>query len=963
MDTRTFFRHVLPATGPYCIARLITKEDGSRTYYHYAANNYDEAVVIVRREESRDANRDIFFAVGALIQGPVWDASKKRAPVRRDAANIRGFRSYFIDIDVGSGKQYLTLAEAVLALRTFVKTTQLPTPTIVCSGTGLHVYFTTVEEVPTATWRGYALLLKRIAQAEGLRFDPARTADCASVLRVVGTYNYKNNEARPVEVLKEGTTVPADELHQLLARRVGGADLIGPAPEFGVSNVDVRERTELSFPRMLEVCPQFAEVALPENQTQGAAKIPEPLWMHAVQLCVFMRKGREAAHRISQYDPRYNPAYVDQKFDYLISKNVGPTKCATFEQFNLGAGRPSPCVTCKSYGKITSPAQIARHYDSAPPLIVTETVDGITVEREVEIPPLPKDYVRTANGIGVNTANAKTGANDIYIFCPYDMYPTRLRYNERTMLEDDVEWAIKLPKEGWVNIRIPQGTPQHQLKSVLAKRGIYVNGPDTPLMDNFMTAYMRKLQAELSREKAITKYGWRADGSFALGGTIYKPDGSKEVHSVAHELVTATRNGICEKGSLAMWQQGVEIYNRPGEEGQRTYLYSSFGSPLFMFSGQMATFVSATGITGAGKSTLLEACASIWGDPLRLLIRGTAQGSTRTAAEILTDGLNNLPLFMDEISDRDPKDLAQFILNYSGGLGKIRGKAAGGLREDTASWANLAMANGNTNEYERMVEVNREGHQHLVRLVQLSFESTDVVTKDEGDAARAIFWENYGTPGKIFAEYIAPRQKEIKKKMARYVKEIGSAIQASSAERYWVAWAACVWLGAEIAIELGLLPNFPIKNDMQWVLDQLRRLRLEIRGHISDATELLSEFLEHMVSNTLSLSVNSNNINNIVNAPHGELLVRHEVDTQILMFSNSAFRSYCHQHGVNFSRVMLDLRKKKVLIAEETLRTLGANTPYSKGQVRCTVVNLKALGSQIQLVPPAMQAIGTGLQP
>jgi hypothetical protein len=109
----------------------------------------------------------------------------------RSADNARWFKSLWIDIDAGPGKDYTTQKDAARALVEFVEVQSLPWPTLVDSGHGLHVYWPLDEEVPVAAWQIYAEKLKALAVRSGLHIDTSCTADAARILRPVGTHNYK----------------------------------------------------------------------------------------------------------------------------------------------------------------------------------------------------------------------------------------------------------------------------------------------------------------------------------------------------------------------------------------------------------------------------------------------------------------------------------------------------------------------------------------------------------------------------------------------------------------------------------------------------------------------------------------------------------------------------------------------------------------------------------------------------
>ena len=52
------------------------------------------------------------------------------------------------------------------------------------------------ESIDEAQWSHYAHLLKGLCKAAGLPADPKRTSDSASVLRPVGSLNWKTGQPR-----------------------------------------------------------------------------------------------------------------------------------------------------------------------------------------------------------------------------------------------------------------------------------------------------------------------------------------------------------------------------------------------------------------------------------------------------------------------------------------------------------------------------------------------------------------------------------------------------------------------------------------------------------------------------------------------------------------------------------------------------------------------------------------------
>jgi hypothetical protein len=125
----------------------------------------------------------------------------------RTAKNAKWFRAFWLDLDCGDNKPYDTQANALDALRIFVKATGLPRPTIINSGRGIHVYWTLKETIGYNDWKPTAEALKKFCASYNLLADPAVTADAARILRIPETLNFKDNPPKPVSVMVESQPV------------------------------------------------------------------------------------------------------------------------------------------------------------------------------------------------------------------------------------------------------------------------------------------------------------------------------------------------------------------------------------------------------------------------------------------------------------------------------------------------------------------------------------------------------------------------------------------------------------------------------------------------------------------------------------------------------------------------------------------------------------------------------------
>lgn len=176
-ETLTFLRHVLPHEG-WKVA--IAKTD--RGMFHRYVATFEEQAQLL--EQWSNSGHDTYHACATY-----------REPGSRLKTNVYQIRSLWADIDTRLGKPsapYADQVEAAKAVGTFCQSASLPSPLLVNSGYGLHVYWVFDAPMTPAEWRLFAVGLKAAATKHGLHIDPARTADEASILRTPGTRNYKH---------------------------------------------------------------------------------------------------------------------------------------------------------------------------------------------------------------------------------------------------------------------------------------------------------------------------------------------------------------------------------------------------------------------------------------------------------------------------------------------------------------------------------------------------------------------------------------------------------------------------------------------------------------------------------------------------------------------------------------------------------------------------------------------------
>ena len=164
--------------------------------------------------------------VDALAAEFVKEKRKYTTGKNRTQNNVRALKSFWLDIDCGPAKAainektdkpfgYIDQSTGGAALKGFCTLVGLPKPIIVNSGRGLHVYWALTEEVSPEQWQPVADRLRQLCVIHDLYVDGS-VFEIARVLRVPGTYNFKDDPPTKVEVMYNAPLVDYTTLYSIL---------------------------------------------------------------------------------------------------------------------------------------------------------------------------------------------------------------------------------------------------------------------------------------------------------------------------------------------------------------------------------------------------------------------------------------------------------------------------------------------------------------------------------------------------------------------------------------------------------------------------------------------------------------------------------------------------------------------------------------------------------------------------
>jgi hypothetical protein len=966
---------LLPDTGVLFVAT--PAPDGKPGWYNTPHKSLDSAIQHVNHLTFE--GKAAYYAMAGYDQPRYWDEHAKNKDGTtgrwrsRTQANARFIRSFFLDLDVDPADpaKFASKHEALGELRGFVQKIGLTKPMIVDSGGGIHAYWPLSMAIPTSEWLPVAEQFKAICIHEKFKADRSLTSDHARVLRALGSYNVRRGAAVQLLNPVKGPVSFTDFANRVAtyagahgvaatSKGVSTGTAIAGAPAAGAWDGEDNlgaSNDPLNFDRIAFHCAQIAQQAAVRGAGTG-----EQLWRAGLGIVKFCEKQELAARAISDGHADFDLARTTLKIE---NWSTGPTKCSHFHQLN-----PSVCEACPHHNTLTSPAQLGRIIAQAPAPTIALVVDTSEPPVTVTLPDPPTGYSRRSDGAVVRESEDSEGRPVYEVISPYDLYPLAIRSQNGVdaNVDERSTWRVHLPLEKGQppqarDFDVPLGllADTRALAKLLFSKGIVLSGDQPKFCQMYMSAYLQKLAKEAGRDKLFERLGWHDDHTrFVLGDRVITAEGSTP-HVACDAIKAATKNGLRSAGTLQGWQNAMKFYNRKGYEGPRFFMYASLASVIFHMNdtGNKGAVVSASGKSGRGKTTALKACSSLWGHPEALIVNGNKEGATTNALYNHLGIVHSLPFILDDTTERDTDEMRRLYLNVSQGEGKRRMHADGSMVGRIDTWANLTLTSTNADSITNTLASGKDVDPHLMRLIAVEFGEIDTgaQAKIEADHFIREMGKHYGHVGPVFVRYIVKHYEQVRALYIRNIEKVDRMLASAnaSAERYWSAIVAACYTAAQIASKAGLL-DFPYEADLQWMISLLTRQRESIRESAVSPKELLTDFLGKHMRSTLIISAKaSSTLDNVAHRPVEDLLVRIELDRDLIFISRSALMDFCATVRTPFKAFEWALEQAGIIIKRNHQKVLGADTIYSAGQTRCWMVNATNLGAGLAQAQQAQQ--------
>lgn len=898
MDTKTFLEAVLGNEGNYCVWANRTS-DGRKVQKFYPAID-----ALLHSAQNLDAEGyDAYFALATFDEAG-----------SRGANNVKQLKALFLDLDCGSSKDYATQADAINALRKFCKTLNLPRPTLVNSGRGIHVYWRLDTPASRDDWLVTANYLKSQCKKHNLYADPVVTADASRVLRVPGTHNHKDDP--PTEVMFVGAIgdavnlqtftelVRVDESENVLADAKKyvprGPDAVMDALSGSYTN---RFKTILIKTQEGKGCAQLAAAI------QNQAGISEPLWRASLSIAKFCVDGAKAIHRISEKHPEYSAEATEEK----VSLIKGPYLCERFNEY-----RPGICPDCSNWGKIKSPIILGREVEEASEddNVVVQKPLGIpdAVPISYVIPKYPNPFFRGKNG-GVFKRGKKVvkedgevdeqASKDVLVYFNDIYVVRRLRDPE---LGESIVMRLHLPKDGVREFTLPLTAvgSKDEFRKHIAMQGVAVlNVAD--LMEYTMK-WVNELQFTTEADEAHRQFGWTSSAgtSFALGMMLVTKD---RVEINPPSGATVGLFPIFQpKGTLEGWKETMKFYNRPGMEPHQFMVGMSFGSVLMEFQPvNAAAFHIYSKDSGLGKTTGMLAGASVWGDPDLLMMQ---ERDTFNSKMNRSEIYKNLPCYMDELTNTKPQDLSDWAYQLPSGLQRNRmGPKANVERVRGKPWKTLFGTTGNTSMLERIALYKALPKAEAQRILEHRVEPVRFSSKAETDAFIRALKDNYGHAGVPYLQYVMNNLEAVKELANTTQQRIDQAANLTAENRFWSVIVSRTITGLMVAKKAGLL-DWPIAPLVQWSIQTMRTAQSTVREMNADVEAILTDYLAENYNNILRIKSTddarkqSTGLDHLITPdaiPRVAFVARYEYDIKKLYLLPKPLKEWCGKQQLNYS--------------------------------------------------------------
>jgi hypothetical protein len=543
------------------------------------------------RHEFFELNTEAIAGAERKTKTDVWYAPSILSIRKRKIENVVAVKAFWLDIDIKPDLEnaYKSITAAVGSLTEFIEKYDLPSPTYVKSGNGLHIYWILDKHITPDKWHPIAGALREACVEFNLLADHGITIDIARILRVPDTKNYKDpNNPKAVTVLQDNDTCTYEELASALSAFTFKVELRKDAEKANAQfKVDLPQ-TPKDANEIADRCPQLGLL----RETKG--NLPEPQWYAGLGVLALCSDGERIAHEWSSGYPAYSHKETQDKFER--AKEFAPTTCSKFYEVN-----PTTCQKCPFYQKVSTPVQLGESVTAIALPQPGLTGTDVAQSKPLELP-VPKPYLCGKEGVYL-IVQSDDEAPERQRILEHPLWVSRLMLGEDGAgSEVELSWIDAKGKHRTASVRTKSMAQPSAFEAELRDRNVHFFWQIKAVIP-YINACINHVAKEMSEETVYSKFGLTEDNSgFVLGNDLITEHGRSHAH-ISSRIDTKRVKMMAEKGTLAAYRKATKLLDQPQYWMHRFTVGACFGSTLFALSGNEGSILSLAGESSGGKTT------------------------------------------------------------------------------------------------------------------------------------------------------------------------------------------------------------------------------------------------------------------------------------------------------------------------------------------------------------------------
>ena len=725
----------------------------------------------------------------------VWFAPSIFNKASRKACNVISLNALYLDVDCGEGKPYASVIEAGAAIASFISDYDLPSPTIVGSGNGLHVYFISDTPMMPAEWGRISEALRNACVDAGIQADHSVTQDIARLLRVPGTFNYKDpSNPKPVELLTQIEIHSLDDIRESFARFASAK-----SNDFKIA----LPQTPKDAGIIADKCQQLHEFR------HSGGNIPEPQWYAGLGVIALCENAKDIACEWSKGHPAYSASETLAKLAHAA--DFAPTTCSRFEEVN-----PSGCVGCKYKDTISSPIQLGE----LPPAS--------------DAPLIPVPYKISPEGVYILICSDddKPIKREAILFSPLWVSKIMVGDDDKGT-EIELTWVNGDGKTKKANFRQSLMASPQNFEAALRDRNIYFFSQIRNVII-YINRSIQHVAKHFKEEVVYDKFGFTGDMSrFILGTDVISNNGGGETANISVKVDRKRIFYANAAGSIDSWRKASRCLDTPQFWPHRFTVMACIGSPLFALSKNEGSVLSLAGESSSGKTTATNFGISAYANPKGFTI--DPQSTLKSFYEHWRQAAN-LPIVVNEAATIRRDVLPNLILAAANGKARDTLTKDGRLN-DTGTWETLTVFTSNISLLQFSSTVLSDACK--ARIFEIYFRSENKLPLTLGRPLNAAIERNYGTAGRLFLNWILRHSEETVELVNQTIERFENEIDSIHRYRLWLIASAAA--AGSIARHLNII-DFEIDDAILNAVDTLKQQVAEDISMAERVLRLVSEY-------------------------------------------------------------------------------------------------------------------------